>query len=81
MFEADAADMNVNTIPGVAAEYEDKEHDHALRKTMLPFGEKCFKPFFCNALFFHTLHIIEYSTIRGAFLMKMQTTLEHRVHV
>ena len=41
MFEADAADMNVNTIPGVAAEYEDKGRDHALRKTMLPFGEKC----------------------------------------
>lgn len=37
MFEADAADMNVKIIPGVAAEYEDKEHDHALTRNPLPF--------------------------------------------
>ena len=41
MFEADAADITVKMNPGIAAEYEDKEHDHALKRTLLPFGRKC----------------------------------------
>ena len=41
MFEADAADITVKMNPGIAAEYEDKEHDHALKRTIQPFGRKC----------------------------------------
>ena len=52
MFEADAADITLKMNPGIAAEYEDKEHDHALKRTMQPFGRK-----YCT---FHTFRSLFY---------------------